>query len=453
MTDTRKHIADGIYRDPRTANLYHRPVIRLRRTWRKLDSSTLTMARKEMAVLRTRQIEHKYGVAPDPYAALVTIGQIAKVWIARDCPDRHGRARAGESLKAETARVTRLLPFWKARDARSINAEDCRDYQCLRTATIKNKKFSLGRSVDAELTTLSNLLTWAAQNPRKTGLRTNPIATGRPRFDDPALTRHCTAVMPKSDESMHQLATYLLASDRSRPLGWQLLLEALTGARTSEILACRVDADTPRQPGYQDGSALHLHRKKKGIEPWALLEVVAGYSPLADCLAAFRNWHARRYPRAKYPGARMFIPGRGGEGSIDRASLSHALRRACKELALPSVTSHGLRAYFVRTLRALGVDDSEIAKRLGHRSGVSLVERTYGITEPGWFGSKKQDFLPDGFEPAWAPWVVAVRKDKIVKLAGYHLDTRTDKTKRNGGTRSKPVKHRKPLKILAKSNQ
>lgn len=414
-------VADGIYRDPRTGNLYERPTIAGRRTFRKLSATTLTMARREVSVKRTRQAESKLGVALDPYAELVSIGQIAKAWLQRGCPDRKGIARTGQGLASERARVTRLLPFWKPREARTITAEDCRDYHAWRTR--QNKRFRLGRSVDAELTTLSNLLHWAAQNTRKSGLRQNPLATGRPRFDNHTLTRHCTATMPMSDEVLHHYAAYLFASTVSQGLGWQLLLEAMTGARTSEILACRLDADEPRRPGYQDGHALHLNRAKKGIEPWALLETVPGHAPLAGMLAAFRQWHRERYKHKPGP---WFIPGRERSKPMQREALTRALDRAGKKLSLPKITSHGLRAYFVRTLRSLGVDDSEIAKRLGHRSGVALVEQTYGVSEPGWFGSKKQDFLPAG-KPAWTPWIPADYK-KIINLAVYHPYTIKRKT-------------------------
>lgn len=371
--------------------------------------------------MKTRQLEARIGISLDPYAALLKVGQIAPEWERAGCPGRKCVAREGESLARELARMKKWLPFFNDREARSLNSEDCRDYHKWRIRH-NTRPFRLDRSVDSELTGLSNLLWWASQNTRKTGLSTHPLVI-KPRFDNSSLTRHCTAVMPMSDEALHSLASFLLFHERSQPLGWQLLLEALTGARTSEILTCRMDAKYPRDAGYQDESALHLHRVKKGIEPWALLEVVKGHSPLAEMLLAFRNWHQQKFPNCPW-----FIPGDSDRDHADKGSLTHALRRACKRLDLPKVTSHGLRAYFVRALRSLGVDDSEVAKRLGHRSGVELVEQTYGISEPGWFGSRRMDFLPDGEKPAWTRWLPATGEN-IISLSAYPPHTVPNKTK------------------------
>ncbi len=429
-----KSLGHGIYRDSRTDALYHRPKIAGKRSWRKLTATTLTKAKTEMALLQTRQLESKMGIPGvlDPYAELLTIGPLAKAWLDQLCPDRHGRARMGSALQTEKARLVRLLPFWRDREARAITGEDCQDYHAWRLRQLKRQNVTLARSVDLELTTLSNLFAWATQNPRKTGLNVNPLQSRR-KFVDQRDIRHCTAVMPLSDEIFHRVAAYLLTDARSRPLGWQFLLEGLTGARTSEILACRIDATAPRQPGYQDATALHLHRAKKGIEPWALLEVVPGHAPLRDCLTAFRCWHAQAHAETKSP---WFIPGRDPTKPAIVTSLTHALARASAKLGLPRITSHGLRAYFVRVSRSMGIDDSEISKRLGQRSGVMLVEKTYGTTEPGWFGARRMDFLPGGsgsenVTAAWLPWMPDAKK--VIELSGY-TQRYTDETKKTANT-------------------
>lgn len=393
-------------------------------TKRKLAATTLRAAIKEVETLNTRRREATLGVGIDPYVQSITVGDLAKTWLATKCQDRAGRPRAGQSLLTESDRLRRLLPFWKSKSPSEITAfEDCPDYHKWRTKTrLKTAAsglrtlFRLGRSVDAELTTLSNLFAWAVMNPRKTGLRYNPLAS-RPRFDNPKLVRHCTAAMPATDEDFHRLAGYLLASDKSRPLGWQLLLEGMTGCRTAEILTCRLDAQLPEQPGYINHTALHIHRCKDGIEPWALLESAPGHSPLRDCLQAFLNWHEKEHPNNQW-----FIPGQKSDQSAQRNSLTHALHRACRALKLPLVISHGLRAYFVAALRSMGISDEDIADRLGHRS-TDQVEHTYGTVKPGWRGSWTMDFLPEDCAPCWAAWQPRTPYQKLIVPAAKESKT------------------------------
>lgn len=386
-------------------------------TKRKLVANTLSKAIAEVETLNTRVREAELGVGLDPYKQLFTVGDLATAWQEAKCQDRDARPRTGQTLIDETARLRRLLPFWKCKSARDvIPYEDCPEYHQWRVngRAEKGKQFRLGRSVDAELTTLSNLLAWAAMNPRKTGLKYNPVAN-RPRFDNPKLVRHCTKVMPMSDEDFHRIAAHLLASDLSRPLGWQLLLEGMTGCRTSEILACRMDARMPEMPGYMDHSALTVHRLKDGIKPYAILETAPDHSPLRDCLQAFLNWHEKRHANNQW-----FIPGRSTRPSEDHVlksahsdSLTHALHRACEDLEMPLVVSHGMRAYFVATMRSLGNSDEQIADCLGHRS-TNQIEQTYGTPRAGFRGSWQMDFLPEDCAPAWAKWLPKHLNQKLV---------------------------------------
>lgn len=397
-----------IYREEGTKTFFHSVRLPGKKfpTKRKLAATTLTAARKEVETVNTRRREATLGVGLDPYTSLVTVGQLALAWQERGCPDRAGHARTGLALTTEIARLNTLLKYWSPRSAREILAyEDCPEYHAWRLKHRATAQFRLGRSVDAELMTLANLLQWAVMNPRKTGLNFNPLAK-RPKFDNASLIRHCTKVMPATDEAFHHHATFLLASRRSEALGWQFLIEGLTGCRTSEILACRLDAQ-PKEPGYFDHTALDVIRKKEGIEPWSLMECAKGpdgksHAPLRDCLNAFLNWHQQRFPECPW-----FIPGHKGTGKrrqvVDRCSLTHALEDSSAALNLPKITSHGQRAYFVACLRSLGHSDEETAARLGHRS-TDMVEQTYGTVRAGFRGSWLLDFLPEDTAPAWALW-------------------------------------------------
>ena len=87
-------------------------------------------------------------------------------------------------------------------------------------------------------------------------------------------------------------------------------------------------------------------------------------------------------------------------------SLVQALGRATAAPDLPKRTSHGMRVFFVRTARSVGLDDTEIAIRLGHRSGTDLVQKTYGIAEPNWRGKGLQDWLPEPVtDTAYKAWL------------------------------------------------
>lgn len=413
-------VARCIYRDDKTRSLFHSVKLNGSKypTKRKLTATTITKAIEEVAALKVRAREATLGLANDPYEKPRGIGDLSQRWVKAGCPGRDGRERTGNSLDEQKGFLKRLLPFWKHRQVPGVTPKTCREYHAWRTRRNK-KQFRLGRTVDREIDTVRNVLDWAVDEEI---IDFNPLAKVK-RFDNPKLVRHCTKVMPRSDEEFHLVAKLLLDMDRSRPMGWQCLLEGLTGARTSEILACRTDAEAPRKPGYYDAHALHVHRCKDGIEPWALLQAAPGHDPLRACLSAFLNWHHIRYPHSPW-----FIPGIDPQQRAGRHSLTHALHRACDELGIPLITSHGLRAYNVHTLRSLGIPDNEIAIRLGHRS-TAQVENTYGKCEPGWFGSKKQDFLPEGFSPAWTLWVPPQSAD-ILELKTYQNLIPHDKTDR-----------------------
>ncbi len=71
----------------------------------------------------------------------------------------------------------------------------------------------------------------------------------------------------------------------------------------------------------------------------------------------------------------------------------------------------------VRVLRSQGIDNREIAKRLGQRSDVGLVERVYGRSKPGCFGARKLDFLPESGPPSWSPWLATAPVTNIIPMA------------------------------------
>jgi hypothetical protein len=379
-----------------------------RRTKRRLQAIAIRAAREEIARKKSDHARARMRLCPDPFAPPVTIASLIQRYRDDGCPDRKRQPRTGLALSACLRNLDTLTPFWGAMEPDQITMGACDRYHDARVGQVT--RGAGHRTVEIELCTLSSLLTWAT---RADYCRCNPLAAGRPTYRVGAEVRHCNTVMPESDDELHMLANHIMEDPRGEVLGWQLLLEALTGCRTSEVLRLRWDAakvGATGQPGYQDETSLYVNRSKGGsypcelgIFPYVLLEAAPGHSALREMLTALRRWHDDRFPASPW-----YLPGRNPQEPVDLHSLGHALVRACPMLDLPHRTSHGLRAFHVRALRSLGIDDSEISKRLGHRSGVGLVERVYGRSEPGWFGSQKLDFRPDPASDipcAWSKWL------------------------------------------------
>lgn len=351
-------------------------------TVRKLKAATVKTAATEAQRMRHEQGEAAALRLGDPLAfdkAPKTVG-----WLCRDYQRSEHYGRYGSR---EGRRIAALLTFWEAIPVDRVNLGLCDDYHAWRT--IKGHKITRGpghRTVDIELTTLSTVFAWAI---RRDFIKRNPIG-GRGRYQPTRAVKHCTGAMPKNDEQVHQLASELFKDPRSVSLGWQLLYEAFTGARSSEIVKLRWDAFDRYQPGFITGAYLSITRSKHGISPWIIL-----HPALRQLIAAHQEFKAQSPAISPW-----FFPGDKPDQAVASDSLTRALARICPKLDLHHITSHGLRAYHVRALRSQGIDDSEISKRLGHASGVRLVETTYGVTEPGWFGAGELDFMPSG-PTAW----------------------------------------------------
>jgi site-specific recombinase XerD len=385
---------------------YGRLTMHGRRTRRRLKSVTVKDARAELARLQSDHDRSQLGLCEDPLAPALSFAAIADRYAAAGYPGR----RRSQDTRGVEAHLVQLKGFYGGRRLGQIDVVSRHEYHAWRLKSIRRGQGH--RTVELELSTLNTVLRWAAQTIRGAGVDLSTLVSPRFRTE----VRHCTAVMVRSDEELHTLANLMLEDPRSESCGWQLLFEALTGCRTSEILGLRLDA-AEGQPGFVGPHELHVHRLKGGCFPWVLLEATPEDAPLRDLLIAHKAWHLDRF-KGSTP---WYFPGRDPVKPLEPTSLTHALTHAARTLQIGHRTSHGLRAYHVATLRSLGIDDSEISKRLGHRSGVALVEKTYGESRPGWFKSRRQDFLPEatGQNPvpiAWAPWLPAAEAPITVQF-------------------------------------
>ena len=114
-----------------------------------------------------------------------------------------------------------------------------------------------------------------------------------------------------------------MASRRSETLGWQLLVEGLTGLRTEETVTLRMDARTDEPGGLTpDGGSLCVRRAKESSRENPYVPVNRG---LREVLTAHKIWHDQRYPLSPW-----YFPGRDRKTltPIYKSALTRALDRS-----------------------------------------------------------------------------------------------------------------------------
>jgi integrase len=210
--------------------------------------------------------------------------------------------------------------------------------------------------------------------------------------------------MPISGTELHNLARYFFERSQSEVLGWQILLEAMTGCRTSEILKLRWDAKHRGEAGFIEGDWLWISRSKGGVKPFCQI-----HPALKETLRWLKAWRNARHPESPW-----FLPSSRKTNGAPRKnrvtgilpvalkSLTHALADAGKKVAGAKRTSHGLRAFYVTVRRSQGITDAQIADEIGDKSGASIITSTYGAVPPNWRGAAKLSWMPGkGCKPAW----------------------------------------------------
>jgi hypothetical protein len=277
-------VADGIYRRS-SGTLYERPIINHRPTWRSLGTKNLKLAREE---LHKRRIKGEASYVPKP--TVVTTGQVIRCYEQDGYSDRHREKRTGRTMTKEKKNCETLLKFWQHIPVDAVTLAACDRYHEWRKKNIM-KGYAGNRTVDMELTTLSNAFLWSC---RKELVRSNPMSVYRPRYCSDKNIRHCREFMPNDSDELHRIAELMFASLRSYTLGWQLLIEAATGLRTVEALKLRTDAQ-PYQPGWitPDGKSLCVWRAKnqQAVNPFVLI-----HEGLAAVLKAHKRWKDERFP-------------------------------------------------------------------------------------------------------------------------------------------------------------
>lgn len=392
----------GVYLDER-GRFWARPHQHGRYTWRLLKAKKLKDAVVEASTAAPRG--QQFAIVADLY-------------VKGGCPTKRFKFKRGpdDFVKAETWRAGKLKEFFRTTPLAEIELATLIDYHTwrtkgvptppprlrtqdsgLRTSPPAKPVRDLGRAVDKECQTLSNILNYAIFITRQ--LTFNPIRENRPRFQ----VRKSSARerMPMDADAIHKVADHFFAKVRSEVFGWLELFSMFTGCRTSELLRLRRNAkqlDSQNfEPGHIANGYLYLGRRSKnGTNPWSIIG-----PEFAQMLACFGHWHLDRFGHA----TDWFFPGNDGISRIGSESFSHSLPRAALKLGLPHVTPHGLRAYYATKRLRDGASPALVAAEIGDQT-VSLISTTYADHA----GGAKLSWLPSTGLPAWLRWQPAAQK-------------------------------------------
>src|SRR5687767_11343035 len=305
-------VAPGIYRH-KSGSLYCHPVIGGKPNFRKLKAHSIRLAKDELAARKTDQSRAAFGLAADPYEKTRTIGQLIEAYKAAGCPDQRRQARTGKPWKQEISRLSLLGPWFGGLTPGAITQRLLDEYADERTSKVLERQHAGqtgARAVDLELNTLKNVFKLAV---RAGQLTRNPLDFERPAYCDSRKVRHCRDAAPRSAEELHKHALFFFEDPSAAVFGWQTLFEALTGCRTSEALALRMDAKE-HEPGYVADGILWLARAKGGCNNW-----IKVHPALEAWLTAFRTWRG-----ALDASSTAWFPSAGGSGQRPEA-LSRAL--------------------------------------------------------------------------------------------------------------------------------
>lgn len=397
-----KALGLGLYQLEGDNRFWGRPRMKGKQRKVLLKAKNQKEAIKELGRLEDKITQFENGLAPNPFVRedKSSMAELIQLYLDKGCPGRkRGTGGSEKTIRGEKKHAETILKWPGAKTAGDSFGPELREqYQRWRVKSIMKGRTG-DRQIDRELQTMSSVFRISILNAKKTGITVNPLLD-REHFCKAASVRHCRSCAPKNGDELHTLARYLFQFKKSEVLGWQLLLEALVGQRTHEILKLRVDAK-PEEPGFVDEKrkCLFLFRSasSKGTFEYCELETIRTHShristPLGECLKAFHEWHRSRFPKSPH-----FFPSPDDpDNTVCVSSLTHALRRIVKVVEQGPRTSHGLRSYFVNVLRSHRVPDGEVALRIGQKTGGKLIVEVYG-TVP----ADTLTWLPSEGRPAW----------------------------------------------------
>lgn len=368
-----QHLGDCLAR--KGGRIYARVELNGKRSWRSTKTNKLSQAQRWLERWKSEAWNERHGIE----AATGTLKQkrvpvslLISEYIAAGHPiirKRSLKPKAGVSIMNEKFALKPISEyFWKF-DATQLSLADCDRYFQWRisggfvTSSIvkgqtKTRRTKGGtRSVDLELTTLSNVINLAV---RRGLLRSNPLRD-RGRYTDKDQVRHCREVAPTPEE-LKQIVAWLAENEHQQYADFTLFL-AYSGLRVGEGRII-----TWGQVNWAE-ALIHVKRSKKGLIPFVPI-----LPEMQELLENLKQKAADN--RLIFPGP--LVPNQ----PIDYSAYRRYLARACVKLGIRHVTPHGLRSYFVTQARQSGLTDAEIAQLIGDKTGPSIIEQIYGDVRP-----------------------------------------------------------------------
>lgn len=397
-------VASGIYRHTREGTYHERPKINGKRTWRSLGVNftpqrNFKAAEDEYHRRRVMEAEGKNLYAEEAEEAkptfkkerpaeAKTVGEVIQRYMKDGFLDRHLLSRPETTEDDERRNCETLLELWD-----SVPVEDVCDmvFDDYRGWRLKNLRQGEGlRTTDRELNTLNNAYTYCK---RRGVVKVNPAAD-RPKYQPSSKVRHCREFCPRDADELHTAAAFLFQHPNSVVLGFQLLSEAYSGLRTSEVLQWGTDVYGTPLP---DGKYVYVWRLKgqHAVNPYCY-----NHEGMQALLKAHASWK-----NANFPDCPQYFPSHCG-GTVSKGALSRALRRLYEKGTIKrKLTSHGAgRAFYVLVRRSQGIRDEVIAHELGHTSGGQCIRTTYGGIPVNWLNGEAPNlkWLPQNVPVAWA---------------------------------------------------
>ncbi len=325
---------------------YARLTIRDKKTWRSLETATLSVA-----LPRLKEIQENA-------AHLAELGDTApasdKLTGADAITLRQQQIESDPAIKASTRRywlevftaLQRSWPEFTTAEIRLITAEQCQDWALKNKDRMSPTRFN---------NTLSALKTIFAVAVTKGARRTNPAADlTRKRVR----TKDLSELLPTRQRFQEMVTTIREAGGRfSKACADLVEFLAYTGLRTGEaksVLWQHCD--------FQRGEILIVgdpsQATKNGERRWIPMNK-ACRSLLEQIKAA----------RGREPGTAPVMLVNEAQKAMDRAFT---------QLGMARLTHHDLRHYFASTCIESGVDIPTVAKWLGHKDGGALAMKVYG---------------------------------------------------------------------------